>query len=87
ATVNHASDARRAQGERQWCVTGMFWGVVKLNGELGNRLAAKIRDENRKARVTQSAAHRWKLVRLQPPHHQSISPASAGNDRGEDDGV
>ena len=59
----------------------MFWGVVKLNGELGNRLAAKIRDENRKARVTQSAAHRWKLVRLQPPHHQSISPASAGNYR------
>ncbi|HHN8627048.1 TPA: hypothetical protein ACRR0Z_002252 [Enterobacter hormaechei] len=60
---------------------GMFWGVVKLNGELGNRLAAKNRDENRKARVTQSAAHRWKLVRLQPPHHQSISPASAGNYR------
>lgn len=59
----------------------MFWGVVKLNGELGNRLAEKIRDENRKARVTQSAAHRWKLVRLQPPHHQSISPASAGNYR------
>ncbi|MFY7136546.1 hypothetical protein ACOTZP_03210 [Enterobacter cloacae complex sp. SYL001] len=60
---------------------GMFWGVVKLNGELGNRLAAIIRDENRKARVTQSASHRWKLVRLQPPHHQSISPASAGNGR------
>ncbi|EPO6589474.1 hypothetical protein ACUDO6_000468 [Enterobacter roggenkampii] len=60
---------------------GMFWGVVKLNGELGNRLAEKIRDEIRKARVTQSAAHRWKLVRLQPPHHQSISPASAGNYR------
>ncbi|MBW7591655.1 hypothetical protein K1J32_13175 [Enterobacter kobei] len=59
----------------------MFWGVVKLNGELGNRLAEKIRDEIRKARVTQSAAHRWKLVRLQPPHHQNISPASAGNDR------
>lgn len=59
----------------------MFWGVVKLNGEIGNRLAEKIRDENRKARVTQSAAHRWKLVRLQPPHHQSISPASAGNYR------
>ncbi|EJJ0354584.1 hypothetical protein NI395_001118 [Salmonella enterica] len=28
ATVNHASDARRAQEERQWCVTGMFLGVV-----------------------------------------------------------
>ena len=55
---------------------GMFWGVVKLNGELGNRLAEKIRDEIRKARVTQSAAHRWKLVRLQPS--QSLLRATFG---------
>jgi hypothetical protein len=31
ATVNHASDARRAQGERQWCVTGMFWAGRRLS--------------------------------------------------------
>jgi len=31
ATVNHASDARRAQGERQWCVTGMFLAGRRLS--------------------------------------------------------